>query len=146
MPQRVEYQGTIEGQDPIFDEPSRLTRLRGGFLIRSHFTAEASARGDLMVPRGLIVAQVEGGLEENQITGAQLYYVPYSATAAYGTGSDTADGILREGVNLTQPFNRTVAPVKTGEAYTSACYAAGGAMGDISAAIKTDLTGITWRD
>jgi hypothetical protein len=146
MPQRVTYNSTAQVQDPIHDEPPNLARGRGGFLPRVHFEAEVSGRNELVIQRGLIVARVTGGIAENEMTGAQVYYPPYSPTGAYGTGTDTAFGILRESMDYTLPFNRTVTPVHTGEAYTSACYVAGGARGDISAAIKTDLANITWRD
>jgi len=146
MPRVVTYNGQVPGLDPIFDEPPNLSRLRGGFLIRSHFEAEVSGRNELVVPPGLVVARMEGGVEENEMTVAQIYYVPFNASALYGTGSDTAAGIVRESIDLTDPFNRTIKPVHTAEAYTSGCYVAGGTMGDISAAIKTDLSNITWRD
>jgi hypothetical protein len=125
--------------DPIHLE---LSRLPTGFLSKECFARDTN--GDRYVYAGLIVAEVNGGLYEGEITGSQPYYVPYSATAAYGTGSDTAVGILAE------PHDETltdwqIAPVDRGTAYEARCYVDPDVVGTVPAAVKTSLSDIKWR-
>jgi hypothetical protein len=129
------------GGDPIHDE-GRPARLKSGFLPKSYFPEDTN--GDRLVWQGLVVAQVTGGVSESSMTGSQVYYVPWSASAAYGTGSDTAVGILREFHDETVT-DWLVAPVFHGTAYEKRCYCGGGSLGSIPASVKTDLTRITWR-
>lgn len=127
------------GGDPIHQE---LTRLPSGFLNKLCFPTDAN--GDRVVWPGLVVSEVQGGLEEGEMTGSQPYYVPYSSSAAYGTGSDTAVGVLRERIDATVT-DWQITPVDVGIAYEARCYVGGGALGDISAAIKTNLSRMKWR-
>jgi hypothetical protein len=78
------------------------------------------------------------------MTSSQVYYVPYSSAATYGTGSDTAVGILAEPHDATLT-DWPVAPVNFAQAYEKRCYVPGGKIGDIATAIKTDLSKIEWR-
>jgi len=70
-------------------------------------------------------------------------YVPYNASAAYGTGSDTPVGVLHETYDMTYG-NRLVAPVWHGVFIESRCFVYGGAVGTVPAAVKTALDDITW--
>jgi len=139
LPVPTNYQRRPLGGDPIHQE---LTRLPTGFLIRDYFPADAN--GDRIVWQGLLVAEVNGGIPESLMTATQPYYVPYSPAAAYGQGSDTAVGIMRERHDETIT-DWQIAPVNFGIAYTQRCYVAGGVLGDIPAAAVTNLAGIQWR-
>lgn len=70
-------------------------------------------------------------------------FVPYSVGASYGTGSDTPVGVLHETWDMTYD-EYMVAPVWHGVFVESHCYIYGGALGTISAAVKTALTNIKW--
>lgn len=127
----------------VIHDPFKVQRLPTGFLNRNCFPADADT-GDRIVYQGLIVAQVNGGLEESEMTGSQPYYVPWSASAAYGTGSDTAVGIMDVWHDATVT-DWQIAPVYHGQAYEKRCYCGGGPLGSIPASVKTDLSDITWR-
>jgi hypothetical protein len=100
--------------------------------------------GDVIVYQGALCAIIWGGIPESDITISQPYVVPYSPSAAYGVGSDTCDGILPETYDETYS-DWQVTLVDRGVAVENYCYVPGGAYGDIPAAAKTDLSGITWR-
>jgi hypothetical protein len=70
-------------------------------------------------------------------------YVPYSSTASYGTGSDTAVGVLVERYNLTLG-DKAVAPAWHANMVEDYCYIFGAALGSIPAAVKTSLDDIEW--
>lgn len=70
-------------------------------------------------------------------------YVPYSAAASYGTGSDTAVGMLHEDYDMTYD-EYMIEPVWHGTLLESVCYVYGGAMGTVPAAVKTTLMNIQW--
>lgn len=119
-----------------------LSRLPGAFLDTSGIPADSN--GDKVIEPGLILAQATGGFAASDVTPSQTYYVPYNSGAAYGVGSDTAVGVLDERHDATLT-DWQVAPVDRGTAYERRCYVAGGSLGDIAAAIKTNLSGIKWR-
>jgi hypothetical protein len=141
LPVNTSYTRRPIGGKPIHDE-AKAARLPTGFLVRTSFPVDDN--GDIIVYQGLIVAEVNGGVEASEMTGSQPYYVPWSATAAYGTGSDTAVGILAEWHDLTVT-DWQVAPVCDAWAYEKRCYCGGGPLGSIPASVKTDLSDIKWR-
>jgi len=138
-PTSEQYTRRPLGGDPIHLE---LSRLPTGFLPKTYFPADAN--NDRIVYQGLIVAEVSGGLPESRMTGSQPYYVPWSAAGSYGSGSDTAVGILRE-IHDATLSDWQVAPVDRGTAYERRCYCGGSSIGVIPAAVKTNLSDIKWR-
>lgn len=71
------------------------------------------------------------------------YYVPYSAAASYGTGSDTAVGLLWHIHDLTYG-DKMIAPAWHAVVREELCFLYGGALGTVSAAVKTSLDDIEW--
>ena len=126
------------GGDPIHEERHRLPT---GFLPKAYFVADDN--GDRFAWQGLVVAEVEGGVAAG-LMASQKYYVPYSAAGSYGTGSDTAVGIMAEFHDETLT-SWQIAPVDVGTAYEARCYEGGGPLGTVSATAKTDLSDIKWR-
>ena len=127
------------GGDPIHSE---LSRLRSYFMPSSYHPRDAN--GDRLIYQGLVVAEVSGGIPESWMTASQPYYVPWSAAGSYGTGSDTAVGIVREFHDGTLS-DWQVTPVDRGIAYEARVYCGGGPIGSVPAVVKTNLSGITWR-
>lgn len=84
---------------------------------------------------GMIVA-------ESYISGC-YYYVPYSAAASYGTGSDTAIGLLWHFHDITYG-DKMIAPTWHAIAREELCFVYGGALGTVPAAVKTALDDIHW--
>lgn len=82
---------------------------------------------------GMIVAQNSAG----------TYYVPYNAGAAYGAGSDTAVGVLREFWNCTLG-DPIIEPIHHGKLIEAHCFVLGGAVGTVPAGVKTSLADIQW--
>jgi hypothetical protein len=140
MPSRSETTRRTTGGKPIH---LAISRLPTGFLPRSYHPD--SAEGDKRVFQGMILAEVSGGLPESDMTVSQPYYVPYSVSAAYGVGSDTAVGILEHDVDATYS-DWQITPVDRGTAFQKYCYEPGGPYNSITAAVKTDLADIKWRD
>jgi hypothetical protein len=70
-------------------------------------------------------------------------YVPYSSGASYGTGSDTAVGVMDEFLDVTQG-DEAITPIWHGKLIEVYCYVYGMAAGTISAGIKTSLDDIEW--
>ena len=70
-------------------------------------------------------------------------YVPYSAAASYGTGSDTAVGVLHTHHDLTYG-DKIVSPVWHAALRENYCYVYGGVLGTVPAAVKTVLDDIEW--
>jgi hypothetical protein len=70
-------------------------------------------------------------------------YVPYNASASYGTGSDTAIGVLHEFYDMTYD-DRIVEPVWHGILIEDHCYIYVGAVGTVTSAVKTALDDIIW--
>jgi len=71
------------------------------------------------------------------------YYVPYSAAASYGTDSDTAVGLLWHVHDLTYG-DKMITPAWHAIAIEEKCFIYGGALGTVSAAVKTSLDDIEW--
>ena len=93
----------------------------------------ANAYGEKIVYAGLIVA----------VDSTSGKFVPYNASAAYGTGSDTAVGVLDEPYDMTYD-DYMVEPVWHGVLIEDNCYVYGGALGTVPAAVKTALSAILW--
>ena len=70
-------------------------------------------------------------------------YVPYSATAAYGTGSDTAVGLAETPYDMTLG-DVAVAALIQGAVKEDYCLIFGGALGTITNTVKGHLTHIMW--
>lgn len=70
-------------------------------------------------------------------------FVPYNASASYGTGSDTAVGVL-DTFEIVTLGDSAIAPIYHGKVIESHAYVFGGTLGTISATIKTQLPDIKW--
>jgi hypothetical protein len=140
MPARTVYTRRTGSGPPIH---LALSRLPTGFLPKDFWPT--NAEGDCIAYQGAILAEVQGGLYESDMTISQPYYVPYSAAALYGVGSDEAVGILETTYDLTYS-DWQITPVDRGSAFTKYCYEPGGPYGTISAAVRTQLSGIKWRE
>jgi hypothetical protein len=70
-------------------------------------------------------------------------YVPYSVAASYGTGSDTAIGLLVEPEDMTWG-DKAIAPAWHFIAVEQYCFVYGSAIGTIPAAVKTALDNSEW--
>ncbi len=73
------------------------------------------------------------------------YWVPYSAGASYGTGTDTAVGIVREfhDATLGDPI---IEPIIWGKILEKHCFVINGTVGTVPAGAKTNLSGkIFWE-
>jgi len=70
-------------------------------------------------------------------------FVPYSASAAYGTGSDTALGVNIETLEMTYG-DIGIAPMWHGKVREAYAFVYGGARGTIPAAVKTSLDDVEW--
>lgn len=95
----------------------------------------ANAYSEKYIYPGMIVAV-------SYISGC-YYYVPYSAGASYGTGSDTAIGLLWQLHDLTYG-DKMIAPTWHAVAVEEKCFLYGGALGTVPAAVKTALSNIKW--
>jgi hypothetical protein len=71
-------------------------------------------------------------------------YVPYSAGASYGTGSDTAVGITTMHYDMTYGA-KFIAPAIQAVLLEDYCQIYGSGRGSISAAVKTALPLLMWR-
>ncbi len=110
---------------------STYERKLSNWVDRSYFVEDA--QGQIYVKPGLILAQDTTSYK----------YVPYNSGAAYGTGSDTAVGVLDILLNLTLGEEDT-SPIFHGSLIEAYCYFLGGADGAISSTIKTQLSDINW--
>ena len=70
-------------------------------------------------------------------------YVPYSAAASYGTGSNTAIGLLIEPEDMSYG-DKAIAPAWHFIAVQQYCFVYGGPLGTIPAAVKTALDDSEW--
>lgn len=143
MPRRIRAtRAPWPGPDPFKGtEPGELGRYRSYFFpARLYWPADAE--NDILVPRGLLLAVVNGGLPESDMTTAQNYYVPYHPGALYGTGSDTCVGILREPIDATYT-DHVIAAVNRGDAIEAYCHVCG-VYNNLPAAAKTNLTLVKW--
>jgi len=101
------------------------------FLDRSYIAADTYQ--NRYVYPGMIVA----------LDSSTSKYVPYSAGASYGTGSDTAIGVLVNFHDLTAG-EKLIAPVWHAIVLEDYCFVYGGALGTVPAAVKTALDDIEW--
>ena len=113
----------------VFD--SKLYDTLKALSFRAALIAEDSDAHRYLYP-GMIIAQ------------SGSYYVPYSPTASYGTGSDTAVGILPDFVDATLDTEPVMEPGFHGRAIEAHCYVLGGAVGTVPDAVKTALSDIYW--
>lgn len=130
MPYRTQGQDWEEILEVSFTDKNKSRALAN--LFDSQYIL-ADAQGQKYVYPGLIVAQDTSTYK----------YVPYNASAAYGTGSDTAIGILDELLEL-GAGDQACTPVVHGEFIEANCRVFGLARGVISGTIKTQLVGIFW--
>jgi hypothetical protein len=70
-------------------------------------------------------------------------FVPYSAAASYGVGSDTPVAITKEPYDMTEGA-KAVTGVFHARMVEQYCYLYGGARGVIPAAVKAALTQVSW--
>lgn len=101
------------------------------FDAAAHIALDANNER-LMYP-GMIVA----------ISTATNNYVPYSALAAYGPGSDTPVGILWNFKNATLG-DKAIEPVVHARVFEHRCYLYTGVVGVIPQAVKNALPQIVW--
>jgi hypothetical protein len=110
---------------------AHYTRLVSNWFDRQYIPDDDN--GERYVRPGMIVAR---NTDTNK-------YVPYSSGGSYGTGSDTAVGVL-DTFEIVTLGDTSVAPVYTGEIIEQNAYVFGGTLGSISAGIKSALTQIAW--
>jgi hypothetical protein len=110
---------------------NHYSTLKSRMLDSSYIAADQY--GIKTVYAGMIVA----------VDSSTSKYVPYSAGASYGTGSDTAVGVLKERYNVTWT-DVPVAPFWHGTAIEEFCFVYGGALGTVPSAVKTALDDIEW--
>lgn len=108
-----------------------FSRLLSNWLDSSYFATDSA--GQKYAYPGMIVAK-------DTDTGK---YVPYSGTASYGTGSDTAVGVLDTFEDVTLE-DVAIAPIFHGSIVERYCHAYGGDLGTVAAGVKTALTDIKW--
>lgn len=126
---------TISNQEilEVVGDRSHVLRARSRWLDRNYFTT--NARGQTFVYPGLVVA----------VDSTTNKYVPYNASALYGIGSDTAVGVLDDFLDLTLTGKEEgVDPIVHGKLIEAHCYVWGGALGTISASVKSNLQQIEW--
>lgn len=110
---------------------NHFSKLASRFLDRSYIATNAYQ--EKWIWAGMVMA-VDSGSGK---------YVPYSLGASYGTGSDTAVGILHEDYDFTYD-EYMVEPVWHGVLIEAHCFIYGGAVGTVSNAVKTSLDDIAW--
>jgi hypothetical protein len=101
-------------------------------LFDSSYIAANPYQEKLLYP-GMVVA----------VDSATSKYVPYSVGASYGTGSDTAVGLLVEPHDVTMG-DKIVAPVWHAVVKESYCFLYGSALGSVTSGVKTALANIQW--
>lgn len=106
-------------------------RLISNWLDSSYIASDAT--GQKYVYPGLVLAK---DTSTNK-------FVPYSAGASYGTGSDTAVAVLDQFLDVTFG-DEAVDPIYHGKLKEAFCYLYGGAIGTVSGAVKTALEDIEW--
>lgn len=72
-------------------------------------------------------------------------YVPYSAGASYGTGSDTPVGITTQPYDMTYGY-RDIAPAVMAVLLEDYCQIYGSGRGSINSTVKTALPLIIWKN
>lgn len=117
--------------NPIFVTGGNIERLPTGSF---HANYIPEINGERLIKPGLIVARL--GAADN------YKYVPADTSANYGTGSDTAVGIIPELVDGTLG-DPQVSPVVMAHVVESRCYTYTASEGPSN--WKSDLTKILWR-
>lgn len=113
---------------------SLYDRRSSNWLDATYFVA--GENGQKEIYPGLVVAQ-------NTVT---YKWVPYSATASYGAGSDGTNSVL----GVLDTFedlswgDQAIAPVLHGRLIERHCYVFGGQLGTISATVKSKLPDVDW--
>lgn len=115
----------------VMADRSHMLRAIDNQLDRNYFTDDSS--GQRYVRPGLVLARES----------TTNKYVPYNASALYGSGSDTAVAMLDKFVDVTLD-DADIAPVMHGKFIEDNCYIWGGATGTITSAVKTSLVMIEW--
>jgi hypothetical protein len=108
-----------------------FSQLSSRFFDSSYVAAD-TYQNKYIYP-GLVVA----------LDSATSKYVPYNASASYGTGSDTAVGVLIHFHDLTYG-DKMVAPIWHGVVKDDLCFLYGSALGSVTTAVKTALDDIEW--
>ncbi len=107
------------------------------FLDASYIPEDSN--GYKIVDPGMILARA---LVDTDATYGDVYrLVPYNESASYGTGSDTAVGVLDIRVDVTH-CDEMVAVIYHGKLIEDKCYVLGEST--IPTAAKTDLPDIYW--
>ncbi len=106
-------------------------RLLSNWLDSSYFATDAS--GNKYAYPGLVLAKDT----------ATNKYVPYSSTTSYGTGSNTAVGVLDRVMDVSLG-DEAIAPIYHGALVEAYCFVYGGALGTISGTVKGHLADIKW--
>lgn len=111
----------------------------------------ASGHADYLTPRAFLATYIPENSYGDRFVYPGLvvalsghYYVPYNSSASYGTGSDTAVGILTTPVDATMDQEPVISPMYHGQVVEDHCYVLGSSLGSIPAAVKTDLNMIEW--
>jgi hypothetical protein len=99
------------------------------------------ARGNRYIDPGLVVAVAV--MSTDVTYGDVVRAVPYNADGSYGTGSDTAVGLLDIRLNATLQAEG-VGLLYHGQVRQRNCYVLGQTKGVISAAVKTALSDVDW--
>lgn len=107
--------------------------MRRGSRIMQTSGIDYDSDGHKFLYPGMILAQ----------DSTSSYYLPYTQGATYGTGTDTAVGILREFHDATfgDPI---VDPIVHGKVIEQHIYEIGAALGTVPSGVKTSLTLIQW--
>src|SRR3990167_6217946 len=122
---------TSKSRNPIHQilQGHHHERLISNWLDSSYIAEDST--GQKYVYPGLIVAQDT----------TTKKFVPYSAGASYGTGSDTPVGVMDEFLDVTLG-DEAITPVWHGGVIEAHCYLYGSAMGSGLSGVKTTLNKI----
>lgn len=115
----------------IIVNPETIRRLVGGVFDGTYgYTIEDN--GQRIVYEGMWVAR---RTTDNK-------FVPFSEAGLYGTGSDTAVGVLDERLDTTNFKEWGVTPIYEGEIHQRFTYVWGGALNTTPSSLATDLPDI----
>lgn len=125
--------GPVDRQEylEIFARRDNVVRDKSKWFSRESIEDYVGENWEYLLYPGMILGESDGHL------------VPYNSGAAYGTGSDTATGVLGQMIDVGLS-DQGVAQVIHAQLIEANCYVFGSDIGDISNAIKTDLTMIQW--
>ena len=116
----------------IIVNPDTVRRLTGG-VFSATYGAISTELNQRIVYEGILVAR---RTDTNQ-------FVPFSAAASYGVGSDTSVGVLDERLDVTH-FDQPCSPIYHGELHSRFMYIFGEALdsANLATQIASDLTEI----